>query len=111
MSRVRVASADELSSGQMTVVHVDGEDVLLARVGEEFFAVDNVCTHGGGLLEDGFLLPEACQVRCPLHGGRFDLRTGDATKPPATLPLTAYRVEVRDGEVLLGQPTYLPDED
>jgi 3-phenylpropionate/trans-cinnamate dioxygenase ferredoxin component len=95
-----VARVDELQPGEMTLVTIAGNDVLLARVGDEFFAVDSVCTHALGYLDQGSL--EGSDVVCPLHSGRFDLRTGEAIWGPPVDPLTTYEVRVEAGQVLVG---------
>ncbi len=97
---VAVARVGDLAAGAMTVVTVGDEEVLLARVGDEYFAVSAICTHTWGLLDQGSL--HGCEVECPLHTGRFDLRTGRATRPPALKPLPVYAVQVRDGAILVG---------
>lgn len=101
MGRLRVASADEISPGDMTAVEASGREILVARIGDEYFAVDNLCSHAEGYLDMGYLLPASCEVGCPLHEGRFDLRTGKATSEPATDPITSYRVDVTGGEVYI----------
>jgi 3-phenylpropionate/trans-cinnamate dioxygenase ferredoxin subunit len=63
----------------------------------EVFAVDDTCTHQDASLADGWL--EGCEVECPLHASRFDLRTGQVDAPPAKKPIRTHRVEVIDGVV------------
>ncbi|MFJ2033141.1 bifunctional 3-phenylpropionate/cinnamic acid dioxygenase ferredoxin subunit [Streptosporangium sp. NPDC087985] len=63
----------------------------------EIYAVDDTCTHQDASLADGWL--EGCEVECPLHASRFDLRTGRVDGPPARLPLRTHRVVVEDGTV------------
>lgn len=101
-SGVRIGAADLPADGEMNPVQVGDRELLLARVGEEYFAVDNLCSHAEGWLDMGFLIPERCEVRCPLHEGRFDLRTGAATHEPATEPIAAFTVTVVDGDVFVG---------
>jgi nitrite reductase/ring-hydroxylating ferredoxin subunit len=101
VSKVRIASTSELAAGDMTSVQAGEHELLLARVGEEYFALDNLCTHAEGWLDMGYLLAESCEVRCPLHEGRFDLRTGQPTNEPATEPVNAYRTEVVGGDVFV----------
>lgn len=71
-----------------------GEDwpVALFDVDGSLYAVDARCTHEDELLARGVVDPRACEVICPLHQARFDLRTGQATRGPAAAPLTTYPV-------------------
>jgi nitrite reductase/ring-hydroxylating ferredoxin subunit len=101
VSKVRIASTSDLAAGDMTSVQAGEHELLLARVGEQYFALDNLCTHAEGWLDMGYLLTETCEVRCPLHEGRFDLRTGQPTNEPATEPVNAYRTEVVGGDVFV----------
>ncbi|MGH6889104.1 MAG: FAD-dependent oxidoreductase [Rhizomicrobium sp.] len=87
----------DLRDGEMTGGQVDGRPVLLARRGDELFALDSVCTHYGAPLAEGLLDGET--VRCPWHHACFSLRTGEALRAPALDPLSCWRVERRDGMV------------
>jgi apoptosis-inducing factor 3 len=77
--------------------HVQGVPVLLARRGDEFFALDAACTHYSGPLAEGLLVGDT--VRCPWHHACFSLRTGAALHAPALNPLACWRVEQRDGMI------------
>jgi 3-phenylpropionate/trans-cinnamate dioxygenase ferredoxin component len=63
----------------------------------EIYAIDDTCTHQDASLSDGWL--DGCEVECPLHSSRFDLRTGKVDAPPAKVPVRIHRVVVRDGTV------------
>lgn len=91
-----VASTSDIPPGEMTIVEIDGEEVAIANVDGEFCAFDNTCTHRGGPLGEGLLLPGGI-VECPLHGGRFNVRTGEVVGPPPTEPVKTYAVQV-EGE-------------
>ena len=99
---VRAASVQDLPPGSMRGVSVGGEDVLLARIGDEYFALDSWCTHAAGLLHLGRLHPGRCAVECPLHEGAFDLRTGEPTAPPAEAPATTFAVRIEGDAVYVG---------
>lgn len=81
----------------MVAGHVGGEPVLLARRGEEVFAIGSVCTHYGAPLAEGLLVNDT--VRCPWHHACFDLRTGEALRAPALDPVSRWRTEQRDGNI------------
>ena len=84
-----------IPDGTMLLGHALGEPVLLARRGDQVFAIDAICTHYGAPLEQGLLDGET--VRCPWHHACFSLRTGEALRAPALDPVSVWRVEqVRD---------------
>ncbi len=77
--------------------------ILVARWEGQVYAIDDLCTHDGGPLGEGEV--DDCQVECPRHGARFDLKTGKATCLPAVGGVSVYSVEVRDGDIYVGLPT------
>ncbi len=87
----------QLADGGLLLGRVGDEPVLLARRGEDIFAVAAICTHYGGPLADGLLVGET--IRCPWHHACFDLRTGVAMRPPALNPIACWRVERQRGMV------------
>ncbi|MEJ2344871.1 MAG: non-heme iron oxygenase ferredoxin subunit [Gammaproteobacteria bacterium] len=96
---VKVAALDDIGPGKMQCVAVDGRRILLANVGGEILAADEFCTHEDASLCTGSLKGE--YVKCPLHGSRFNLRTGAAMEEPAEEPLRTYPVRVEDGAILV----------
>jgi len=96
---VRGISADTLADGQMLLGHVGQEAVLLARRGNEIFALGATCTHYGGPLAEGLLVDDT--VRCPWHHACFSLRTGEALHAPALSPIARWQVEQRDGTIFV----------
>ncbi|AOR36537.1 bifunctional 3-phenylpropionate/cinnamic acid dioxygenase ferredoxin subunit [Streptomyces fodineus] len=63
----------------------------------EVYAIDDTCTHQDASLADGWL--EGCEVECPLHASKFDLRTGSVDAPPARRPVRTHRVVVENGMI------------
>lgn len=103
----------ELADGGMLVGHVGDEAVLLARRGDEVFAIGATCTHYGGPLAEGLLVEDT--VRCPWHHACFSLRTGEALRPPALNPVPCWgvdrqgdRVVVREKAAVVPKPAPLP---
>lgn len=88
--RVGVPLSD-LADGAMLLGHVGEESVLVARVGEELFAIGSVCTHYGAPLDEGLIVGET--VRCPWHHACFSLRNGEPLRPPALKRATCWKVE------------------
>ena len=95
----RVASADELKPGETMRVFVAGIDIALCNLAGSFYAVDNVCTHAYACLTDGYF--EADTLECPLHGGRFNVTTGEAGGGIVSEDLRRFAVRVAGGEVFV----------
>jgi NADPH-dependent 2,4-dienoyl-CoA reductase/sulfur reductase-like enzyme/nitrite reductase/ring-hydroxylating ferredoxin subunit len=89
-----------LAAGETVVGRVNGDAVLLVRVDDEYFAIGATCTHYGGPLAEGVLHGDT--VRCPWHHACFSLRTGEALRAPALSPVPCWRVDRRDGRVVVG---------
>ena len=85
---------ENVREGEMLFGHAFGEPVLVARRGDELFAIGATCTHYGGPLVKGLMVD--CTVHCPWHHARFDLRTGEAIAAPALNDVACYKIEKRD---------------
>lgn len=94
-----VCNQSELGDGQMLLLSVGSERVVVGRCAEGLFAFSDHCTHRGGPLSDGALI--GCTVQCPWHGSQFDVRTGRVVAGPAQEKIGVYSVEVRNGEVYI----------
>ena len=98
---VRVAAAGDVPAGEMLIVEVGGEEIVLANVGGQIYAFGNECTHRGGPLGEGLL--EGDEVECPFHQGRFNVKTGEAVQPPPTEPVATYQVKVDGSDILVAK--------
>ncbi|RMF43418.1 MAG: non-heme iron oxygenase ferredoxin subunit [Planctomycetota bacterium] len=94
-----VARLSELVEYQPLCVEVDDEFVVLIRIGDEVFCIDDVCTHDGGPLGEGQV--ENHCIICPRHGAKFDVRTGAALCLPATEPTRVHQVRIEGDQVLV----------
>ncbi|HEV7716723.1 MAG TPA: non-heme iron oxygenase ferredoxin subunit [Steroidobacteraceae bacterium] len=99
---IDVGSADAVSDTAPLSAEVDGYPVVVVRCGDGLFAVEDRCTHDGESLAGAEV--EACQIICPRHGARFDLRTGDALTPPAYEPIRTFNVRQHQGRILVERP-------
>ena len=112
-TQLKAGKVGELADGAMTSISSKEGEILLARVGNDYYAADNRCPHMKGKLAQGTL--EGTVVTCPLHGSQFDLkdgkvvrwlrgtgvlaRVGRALKSPKKL--TTYRVQAEDDQLLI----------
>ena len=97
MSFQRVCSVAEVSTDEALAVVAGEWDVAIARNGDEFFAIQDVCSHAEVALSEGEVTD--CTIECWMHGSRFDLRTGKPTGLPATEPVATFPIEVRGDDI------------
>jgi naphthalene 1,2-dioxygenase system ferredoxin subunit len=96
---VDAVAMDDVPAGDVVGILVAGRDIALYNAGGEIFATDNICTHGHARLCEGFL--EGHEIECPLHQGRFDVRTGQPSCAPVTEAIRTYPVKVEGARVFL----------
>ena len=96
MSSTQV-SFSELEDGKPQKIALGDKDVCVARIGDDVFAVADMCTHSEASLSEGDIANY--KIECWLHGAEFDLRTGEATTPPAVEALETFEVQ-RDGDTV-----------
>jgi glycine betaine catabolism B len=96
---VIVANTKDILPSQMKEVQADGQNICIANIEGNYYAINNICTHEGGPLADGTL--QGYEVECPWHGSKFDIRTGEVTNPPANEPESVYEVKVDGNKILV----------
>jgi len=97
MAFVRVCSVAEVPTEEALAVFAGEYTLAIARDGDEFYAIQDLCSHAEVALSEGEV--DGCTIECWLHGSRFDLRTGKPTGLPATEPVSTFPIEVRGDEV------------
>jgi len=91
------AGPANLNDGETRSLAMGRRMVALARSGDEYFAIEDVCTHDGAELTGGEI--EGAQIICPRHGARFCLRTGEALTPPAYEPVRVFATRIDNGRL------------
>ena len=99
VGRVRVCPLSELAPGEARRLELNPPVAVFHTDDGGIYAIDDTCTHQDASLADGWL--EGCEVECPLHASRFDLRTGRVDAPPAKKPVRTHEVTVEGGEVYI----------
>jgi naphthalene 1,2-dioxygenase system ferredoxin subunit len=99
---INVAAEADLRPDDVIGVEAAGRDIALYRVEGQVYATDNLCSHGYARLCDGFLLD--FEIECPLHQGRFDIRTGQAMCAPLTEDIARWPVRIEGGRVWVELP-------
>ena len=98
----QVASLHDLKTSKLMRVNLNGHNVCLAYVEGKVFAVDDMCSHEDASLSKGSLHGDC--VKCPLHGSRFDLKTGEALNEPAEDKINTYDVKIESDNILISHP-------
>jgi naphthalene 1,2-dioxygenase ferredoxin component len=94
---VKAADRSALGAGEVIGVVVAGREIALYEMDGAIFATDDICTHAYAKLSDGWM--EKGEIECPLHAGRFDIKTGKATAPPCVDDVKTYPVRVESDEI------------
>ncbi len=98
---VKVAETTEVPSGSLKKITINGKEILIANVEGKYYAIGNKCTHRGGDLSKGSFSGKI--VRCPRHGTKFDVTTGEVVAGPAKTPEPTFEVKVEGKNVLIGK--------
>jgi 3-phenylpropionate/trans-cinnamate dioxygenase ferredoxin component len=97
MSFVRACALADVPEEGALAVEIDDTPVAVVRIGEEVFALRDVCSHAEVALSEGEVYDHT--IECWLHGSCFDVRTGKPTNPPATQPVPTYPVKIEGDDV------------
>ena len=100
---VSAGKTSDYEPGEMKVIDVGGTQVAVARVGDEYFAFHNECSHQNVQLADGFGDLQGRRIHCALHDSSFDVKNGRVTGGPASEPLKTYSVHVEGDHVMVGK--------
>ena len=94
---INVFNENALMNGENSVIDVDGTDVAIFKIDDEFFAIEDVCSHDGTEIASGEL--DGDEIICPRHGARFCIKTGAVKSAPAYEDIHSYPVRILDGMV------------
>lgn len=97
MGFVKVGNVSDVPAGRVGVYVVDDREIAVCNVDGTIYAIDNLCTHDDGSLDQGDL--DGCEIECPRHGARFNVTTGKATMGPAFLPVDTFPIRVEGDEI------------
>lgn len=96
---VKVCAADAIDAEDLIMWEHGGRAFAVYNTDQGFFATDGLCTHQGYPLEDGIVIGTV--IECPLHGGRFDVTSGEALSAPVCEDLKTYPVKVEDDTIFI----------
>ena len=103
-SEQRLCAVDDLAPGQARRFDVGRHRICLVRIGDDFYAIGDTCTHADISLSEGEVYEETLEIECWKHGSSFSLVTGEPNTLPATRPEPVYGVKVVDGAVSVAVP-------
>ena len=89
---VKICTVDEVPDGEARRFDVQGHRVAVVRIGEQFYALGDRCSHANFSLSQGTVWPQDCALECPQHASCFDLVTGKPNSLPATAPVPVYEI-------------------
>jgi 3-phenylpropionate/trans-cinnamate dioxygenase ferredoxin component len=102
MTPTRVCAFDELADGTAHKFVIDGQAVAVVRIGDDVYAIGDVCSHANVSLSGGDVWCDERELECPKHGSAFHLETGVPSTLPATQPVPVYDAAVVAGDVMVG---------
>ena len=102
--RLVLCRIEEIESGDARRFDVGGLRIALVRIGDDFYAIGDRCTHEDYSLAEGEVWEDELELECPRHGSTFSLTTGEAASLPATTAVPVYEVNVSEGEVAVLVP-------
>ena len=97
-----VAKTSEVDDDEAIAVSVGRQDIGIYKLGGEYYALADICTHAYAALSDGYV--EDGQIECPLHGACFDIKTGKALTAPAAIDVDSFPVKIDGDQILVGLP-------
>jgi 3-phenylpropionate/trans-cinnamate dioxygenase ferredoxin subunit len=101
---IRLCGRDDLAPGSARRFDIDGYRIALVRIGDDFYAIGDECSHADYSLSEGDVWDDDCEIECPKHGSTFSLTTGEPQSLPATKPVPVFVVQVDGADVKVVLP-------
>ena len=98
---LRVCSVKDVEAGSARRFDVDGQRLCVVRIGDDFYVIDDTCSHADYSLAEGDVWEDEREIECPKHGSTFSLETGEPATLPATQPVHVYDVEIDGDDVVV----------
>jgi 3-phenylpropionate/trans-cinnamate dioxygenase ferredoxin component len=104
MRTERLCRVDEMAPGTARRFDVGPHRIALVRIGDDFYAIADRCSHADYSLSEGEVWADEREIECWKHGSTFSLVTGEPQTLPATVPVPVYAVRVEGDDVVLDVP-------
>ena len=102
--QVRLCATVDMAVGEARRFDLGEHRIALVRIGDDFYAIGDRCSHANYSLSEGEVYAEDREIECWKHGSTFSLVTGEPITLPATLAVPVYRIEVSGGDVMVILP-------
>ena len=96
---VKISSIRNFNSEEIHTYEVSDKHIAICKVGNKFYAFDEICSHQYSSLAQGFL--DDYTIECPSHGAQFDIRTGEALTLPAVENITTYETKIEGEDIFV----------
>jgi 3-phenylpropionate/trans-cinnamate dioxygenase ferredoxin component len=101
---LRVCSVKDVETGSARRFDVDGHRLCVVHIGDDFYVIDDTCSHADYSLSEGDIWEDDLEIECPKHGSTFSLETGEPATLPATQPVRVYDVNIDGDDVVVTNP-------
>jgi 3-phenylpropionate/trans-cinnamate dioxygenase ferredoxin component len=101
---LRVCSVKDVETGSARRFDVDGHRLCVVHIGDDFYVIDDTCSHADYSLSEGDIWEDDLEIECPKHGSTFSLETGEPATLPATQPVRVYDVTIDGDDVVVTNP-------
>ena len=98
---VKIATIHDVPVDEIRAFEHAGRQIAIYNVGGQLYATDNICSHAYAELHEGYLDTDDCTIECPLHGSRFDIRSGAVLSLPAYEPIAVFPVRVEGDDIFI----------
>jgi 3-phenylpropionate/trans-cinnamate dioxygenase ferredoxin component len=98
---LRVCSVKDVEAGSARRFDVDGFKLCVVHIGDDFYVIDDTCSHADYSLSEGDVWEDDLEIECPKHGSTFSLETGEPATLPATSPVRVYDVKIDGDDVVV----------
>jgi 3-phenylpropionate/trans-cinnamate dioxygenase ferredoxin component len=104
VGELRVCSVKDVEAGSARRFDVDSYTLCVVRIGDDYYVVDDTCSHADYSLSEGDVWEDDREIECPKHGSTFSLETGEPQTLPATSPVAVYDVKIDGDDVVVTVP-------
>ena len=101
MPEISVCKVGDVAPNSAIRVDKDGHRLAVVRIGDDWYAIGDRCSHAEASIAEGEVWPDECEIECPKHGSAFSLKTGEPLTLPATVAVPTYTVRVDGDDVLV----------